>query len=168
PSGKLPITYPRHTNTLHTYQHKGSDKFDENFGMDGFNPQWEFGHGLSYTNFSYSNFALSADTISTDQNIVVSVDITNTGNYAGKEVVQLYISDLVATITPDDRKLVDFEKIHLKAGETKNVSLTITYNNLKFVDLNNQWITEKGDFEVLVGGDPSNMLKKEFYYTGNN
>lgn len=167
PSGKLPFTYPRYTNTLHTYQHKGSDKFDENFGMDGFKPQWEFGHGLSYSRFSYDSLTISADTVFINQNLSISVNVTNTGKYSGKEVVQLYARDLVATITPDDRKLVGFEKIYLEVGETKTVSLTIAYDDLKFVDLNNKWVAEEGDFEVLIGGQPSNMLRKKFYYAGN-
>lgn len=167
PSGKLPYTYPRYSNTLHTYQHKGSDKFDENFGMNGFNPQWEFGFGLSYTDFEYSNFTISADTISSDQSITVTVDLKNIGTYAGKEVVQLYIRDLYASITPDDKKLIGFEKIHLDAGESRSVSFTLNYNDLKFVGLNNQWIAEEGDFELIVGGNPKDMLSKQFYYTGD-
>jgi beta-glucosidase len=166
PSGKLPYTYPRYTNTLHTYQHKGSDKLDNKFGMDGFNPQWEFGHGLSYTNFQFSNFTISADTIYSEQNITVSVDVKNVGKHLGKEVAQLFIRDMVASITPDDRKLIGFEKIHLNAGETKTVSLTIGYDDLKFVGLDNQWIAEVGDFEVLIGGNPDSMMKKKFYYAG--
>ena len=166
PSGKLPFTYPRHTNTLHTYQHKGSDKFDENFGMNGFNPQWEFGHGLSYTQFEFSNLTLSADTVNTGQNIQVTVDVKNTGNYGGKEVVQLYLRDLVASITPDDRKLIGFEKFYLNVGESQTVNLKISYNDLKFMGLDNKWIAEEGDFEILVGGNPSGMLVKKFYYTG--
>ncbi len=166
PSGKLPYTYPRYTNTLHTYQHRGSDKLDDKFGMDGFNPQWAFGHGLSYTNFEFLNFSISADTIFSNQDLSVSVEVKNVGNLSGKEVVQLYISDLVASITPDDRKLVAFEKIHLNAGETKTVNLTIGYDDLKFVGLNNQWIAEEGDFEVLVGGNPKDLQRKRFYYAG--
>ncbi len=168
PSGKLPYTYPRYSNTLHTYQHKGSDKFDENFGMNGFNPQWEFGFGLSYTKFEYSNFTISADTIFSEQSITMTVDVKNIGSYAGKEVVQLYLKDLVASITPDDRKLVGFEKIHLDNGESRTVSFTINYIDLKFVGFDNQWIAEVGDFEVLVGGNPKEMLSKQFHYAGGN
>lgn len=166
PSGKLPYTYPRFSNTLHTYQHKGSDKFDENFGMNGFNPQWEFGYGLSYTNFQFDNLTISADTIFSNQNLTLTINIKNIGDYAGKEVVQLYLRDLVATLTPDDKKLVGFEKIQLNAGESKLVTLTVNYNDLMFVGLNNKWIAEEGEFEILIGGNPKNMLSKKFYYTG--
>jgi beta-glucosidase len=167
PSGKLPYTYPRYSNTLHTYQHKGSDKFDENFGMNGFNPQWEFGFGLSYTKFEFSNLTILADTIFTDQSITVSVDVKNVGDFDGKEVVQLYLRDLAASITPDDKKLVGFEKIHLDVGESRSVSFTVNYNDLKFVGLDNLWIAEEGNFEILVGGKPKGMLSKQFYYAGD-
>jgi beta-glucosidase len=166
PSGKLPLTYPRFSNTLHTYQHKGSDKFDENFGMNGFNPQWEFGHGLSYTNFQFDSITISADTVYSNQKITATVRITNTGTYAGKEVVQLYLRDLVATLTPDDKKLIGFEKIQLNAGENKSVTLTVNYTDLMFVGLNNKWLAEEGEFEILIGGNPKSMLSKKFYYTG--
>lgn len=167
PSGKLPYTYPRFSNTLHTYQHKGSDKFDENFGMNGFNPQWEFGYGLSYTNFEFNNLTISSDTIFSEEALTVSVDIKNIGEFAGKEVVQLYLKDMVASITPDDRKLIGFEKIHLDVGESRTVSFTINYNDLKYVGLDNLWIAEEGDFEVLVGGNPKGLLSMEFYYAGD-
>jgi beta-glucosidase len=166
PSGKLPFTYPRFSNTLHTYQHKGSDKFDENFGMNGFNPQWEFGYGLSYTNFQFNSLTVSADTVYSNQSLTLSLNITNTGNYAGKEVVQLYLRDLVATLTPDDKKLVGFEKILLNAGESKLVTLTVNYSDLMFVGIDNKWIAEEGEFEIMIGGNPKSMLSKKFYYTG--
>lgn len=165
PSGKLPFTYPRYCNTLHTYQHKGSDKFDENFGMNGFNPQWEFGYGLSYTNFQFDFLTISADTLYSNQSLMLTLNITNTGNYDGKEVVQLYIRDLVATLTPDDKKLIGFEKIHLNAGESKLVTLTVNYTDLMFVGLNNKWVAEEGEFEIIIGGNPKSMLRKKFYYT---
>jgi beta-glucosidase len=164
PSGKLPYTYPRYTNTIQTYQHKGSDKLDDNFGMNGFNPQWEFGYGLSYTTFVYSNFTLTADTINTNQSVQGEVTVTNTGEYAGKEVVQLYIRDVVASITPDDRKLISFEKVNLNPGQSAKVSFTVSFNDLKFVGQNNKWIAEEGDFELLIGGNPGDMVKKSFYY----
>ncbi len=166
PSGKLPYTWPRYSGTLHTYQHKGSDKLDGEFGTEGFHPQWEFGHGLSYTNFTYSGLEVSADTLNTGEELVLRVNIRNTGPYNGKEVVQLYLRDLVASITPDDRKLIAFEKIHLASWESTTLEFTVKYEDLQFVDLNNQWIAERGDFELLVGGLPSDMLKSGFFYTG--
>ena len=164
PSAKLPYTYPRHTNTIQTYQHKGSDKLDDTFGMNGFNPQWEFGYGLSYTSFGYSNFTLTADTIYPNQSVQGEVTVTNTGRYAGKEVVQLFIRDVVASITPDDRKLISFEKVNLNPGQSAKVRFTVSFNDLKFVGLNNKRIAEEGNFELLIGGNPGDMVKKNFYY----
>ena len=166
PSGKLPYTWPRYSGTLHTYQHKGSDKLDGEFGDGGFNPQWEFGHGLSYTNFTYNELTLSTDTVNTGEDIVVNIKLRNTGPYNGKEVVQVYLRDLVASVTPDDRKLVAFEKVHLAAWETTTLEFVINYDDLKFVDFNNQWIAERGEFEILVGGNPDRLNKSGFFYTG--
>lgn len=167
PSGKLPYTYPRYSGTLHHYQHKGSDKLDEEFQMDGFNPQWEFGYGLSYTRFAYNNLQLSADTTFSGQQLTLKVNVHNAGHRAGKEVVQLYLRDMVATLTPPDRRLIAFQKIHLNPGQTQTVSFNIDYRDLKFVNLQNEWIAERGDFQVLVGGRPDQMLEKKFFYTGN-
>ncbi len=166
PSGKLPYTYPRFSTALQTYQHKGSDKLDTTFGMNAFNPQWEFGHGLSYTSFAFDELELSADTIANQQKLQVSVTVTNTGEYPGKEVVQLYVRDLVASITPDDRKLIGFEKITLEPGQRKTVTFEVVHRDLQFVGRDNQWIAEKGEFEILTGGNPDNLLKKTFYYSG--
>ena len=167
PSGRLPYTYPRYTATLHTYQHKGSDKLDNTFGMDGFNPQWEFGHGLSYTTFAYRNLHLSADTIHSGQSLRLSLEVQNTGTRQGKEVVQLYLRDLVASIKPDDRKLIGFQKIDLAPGERKTLEFEVAYNDLKFVGLNNQWIAERGEFLLLVGGKPASLNTMRFFYTGS-
>jgi beta-glucosidase len=167
PSGKLPYTYPRYTNTLQTYQHKGSDKLDRQFGMSGFNPQWEFGHGLSYTSFSFDQLSMSSDTIFTGQNLTVSIEVSNTGKHPGMEVAQFYIRDLVASITPDDRKLIGFTKVFLQPGQRKEVSMTISYRDLKFVNLDNEWIAEPGAFELLVGGNPNELKAKRFYYAGS-
>ncbi len=167
PSGKLPYTWPRHSGTLHTYQHKGSDKLDGEFGDGGFNPQWEFGHGLSYTDFTYNGMSLSTDTVHTGEDLHVRINLRNTGPYNGKEVVQVYLRDLVARVTPADRKLVAFEKVHLAAWETTTLEFVIEYDELKFVDINNEWIAERGEFEILVGGNPGSLNKTSFFYTGD-
>ncbi len=166
-SGKLPYTYPRYSGSLIPYQHKGSDKLDVNFGMNGFNPQWAFGHGLSYTNFKFSNLKFSTDTVNTGDGLKVFVEVSNTGDRAGKEVVQLFIRDLVATIAPDDRKLIGFDKIYLEPNENKVVELSVNYDDLKYVGIDNKWIAERGEFEIIIGGGPDNMLRKRFFYTGN-
>ncbi len=166
PSGRLPYTWPRYSGTLHTYQHKGSDKLDHDFGNEGFNPQWEFGFGLSYSSFSYGGLELSTDTVYSGESVTLRVNVRNTGPFAGKEVIQLYLRDLVASITPDDKKLIAFEKIHLASWETRTIEFEVNYKDLHFVDANNQWIAERGDFELLVGGGPRNMLHSGFFYTG--
>ena len=163
PSSKLPYTWPRYSGSLYNYQHKGSDRLGKTFDMDGFNPQWEFGYGLSYTTFGYDQLELSKDTIQSNQDLSIAVRVTNTGSVPGKEVVQLYLRDLVASIKPDNRKLIGFDKVFLEPGQSKTLEFTIDYNDLKFVNLDLEWIAERGDFEVLIGGKPGNMLMDRFF-----
>lgn len=151
PSGKLPYTYPRTTNSLVNYYHKYTEtlKFDE---TAGYNPQWEFGYGLSYTQFTYSNLKLSNTTLTNSKAIDVSIDVTNAGKVAGKETVLLYVSDEVASITPEVKRLRAFEKISLQPGQTKTVSFTIDKEKLSFINAQLQRVTEPGDFSISVGG----------------
>lgn len=151
PSGKLPITYPRYPNDLVPYDHNYTDRVDPNFGTDAFNPQWEFGHGLSYTSFEYTNMNLSNSEFDSTGQTTVSVDVTNTGKRSGKEVVQLYVSDLVASITPAVKRLRKFDKIQLNPGETKTVTFTLMPEDLAFVGKDNEWITEAGEFALHIG-----------------
>ncbi len=151
PSGKLPITYPRYPNDLVPYDHNYTDQIDTNFGTDAFNPQWEFGHGLSYTSFEYSNMQLKNSEFDSSGQTTVSIDVTNTGDRSGKEVVQLYVSDLVASITPAVKRLRKFEKIELDSGETKTVTFTLLPEDLAFVGKDNEWITEAGEFALHIG-----------------
>ena len=155
PSGKLPYNYPKFPNSLVSYNHKPSESRDVvqgvyNYDAD-YNPQWEFGHGLSYTSFGYSNMKLSADKISTDEKITVSIDVTNSGQREGKEVVELYLSDLYASITPDVKRLKGFEKINLKPGETKTVQFSLSSADMAFVGKNNKPVVEPGEFKVQIG-----------------
>lgn len=151
PSGKLPITYPRYPNDLVPYDHNYTDQIDTNFGTDAFNPQWEFGHGLSYTTFEYSNMRLSNSKMDSSGSTTVKVDVTNTGKRTGKEVVQLYASDLVASITPAVKRLRKFEKIELEPGQTKTVTFNLMPEDLAFVGRDNEWITEPGEFALHIG-----------------
>jgi len=154
PSGKLPITYPSAVNSLVTYIHKPSEEQSKSVGMynyeGDFSPEFEFGFGLSYTTFEYSDLTISSNQISENDGLEVSVLVTNAGKRPGKEVVQLYTSDLVASITPDMRRLRRFEKIHLEAGESRRVSFTLKASDLAFVNAKNQWVTEPGEFEVMI------------------
>jgi len=150
PSGKLPFTYPRYSGSLIPYDHKHTEKLDKSFGNNAFNPQWEFGFGLSYTFFDYTNLHLNQSSYGTSDTIEATVDITNSGKINGKEVIQVYVSDLVASITPSVKRLRGFSKIELKAGETKTVTLKIPIHELAFVGKDNNWTTELGDFQLSI------------------
>ncbi len=159
PSGKLPITYPRHSGSVWTYDHTKADRRDAGFGHDGFKPQYEFGFGLSYTQFAYSALSVSQDTISGKEPLEVSVVVTNTGARNGKEVVQLYSADLVASIVPAVKQLRKFEKVELAPGESKTVQFSISENDLAFVNMDHKWITEDGDFTLMI-----DTLTARFHY----
>ncbi len=156
PSGKLPYTYPRYVHDLVTYDHKGTDLIKYDFSNNAFNPQFEFGHGLSYTNFTYSNLQAPKE-ISSSGNFEISIDIKNTGERAGKEVVQVYVGDKVASITPSVKRLRAFRKVNLAAGEKKTLSFSINPKDLSFVGRDNTWVLEPGKFELSIGN-----LKTEF------
>jgi beta-glucosidase len=154
PSGKLPYNYPKFPNSLVNYNHKPAESRSVvagvyNYDAD-YNPQYEFGFGLSYTTFKYTNLKLSASKIAATGALKVSVDVTNTGSREGKEVVDLYLSDLVASLTPDVKRLKGFEKINLKAGETKTVSFNIGKNEMAFVNAKGKTVVEPGEFEIKI------------------
>lgn len=150
PSGKLPITYPKYPNALGTYDYKHPENLELQGVEGGFNPQFEFGHGLSYTTFEYSNLELSHAKLDQRETISISVEVKNTGKLAGKEVVQLYLSDLYASITPPVRRLKRFEKINLEPGESQTVRFTLDNKDLAFVGRDNEWIVEPGTFRIQV------------------
>lgn len=113
--------------------------------------QWPFGYGLSYTTFEYSDLKVDQPVFTPDDDITVSVTVTNTGSVDGKEVVILYSKDLVASISPDVLRVRAFDKVSLKAGESRQVSFTIPASALAFVGYDGKWTVEKGDFEFLTG-----------------
>ena len=156
PSGKLPTTYPKYSNSLETYDHKHADQ-------DGghLDPQYEFGYGLSYTTFTYSDLQLRADELTADGQLIVSVTVTNAGRLAGKEVVQLYVSDEVASITPPVKRLRAFQKIELAPGASQTVSFELSPRDLAFVGRDLTWITEPGAFTVRIGD-----LSGQFSFVG--
>lgn len=151
PSGKLPYTYPRYSGSLWTYDHLLCDERDVNFGLDGFTPQYEFGFGLSYTTFEYSNLTISKDSISKSDTLRISIDVKNTGELSGKEAVLLFVSDEVASISPPVKQLKQFKKIAVEPGKTEKVEFKLTSNELQFVNRNNQWVTEPGFFTISIG-----------------
>jgi beta-glucosidase len=150
PSGKLPYTYPRYVNDLMTYDHKFAETLDTKFGHNAFNPQFEFGHGLSYTTFAYSDLKLSATEIAMGEDITITITLNNTGKRDGKEVVQVYVRDEYASITPSVKRLRVFEKVSLKVGESETISFVLNTSDLAFIGLDNKPVTEPGFFEVLI------------------
>ena len=152
PNGKLPFTYPRTPNGLIAYDHKAFETEETAFGNAAFNPQFEFGQGLSYTKFTYSDLRLAQKTISKNDSLSVSVTVTNTGGRAGKEVVQLYLSDLVASLSPPGKRLKRFAKIYLQPGQSRTLTFTLRAEDLSFIGSNNKPLIEPGDFEVTIGG----------------
>ncbi|WP_305336578.1 fibronectin type III-like domain-contianing protein, partial [Duncaniella muris] len=113
--------------------------------------QWPFGYGLSYTTFKYDNLRCSHSEFGVNDNLIFTIDVTNTGNCTGKEVVMLFSRDMVASLTPDNRRLRAFEKVELKPGETKTVTLPIKASDLAFVDYDGKWVLEKGKFRMQAG-----------------
>jgi beta-glucosidase len=153
PSGKLSYTYPRYPNDLTLYDHKNNeDSKNPNTSNTSFFPQFAFGFGLSYTTFTYSNLTLDKTSIGRDESIRISVDVSNSGTLSGKEVVQLFVSDLYASITPSVKRLRGFEKIAIAPGQKKTISFILTASDLAFISKDLKWITEAGDFDVEIGG----------------
>lgn len=155
PSAKMPYTYPRHEAELTTYDYRVSEEMDKMEGAYDYDAvisvQWPFGYGLSYTTFEYNNLRCNLDSFKVTDSLSFTVDVTNTGSRAGKEVVMLFSRDMVASLTPENRRLRAFTKIDLKPGETKTVTLTIPASDLAFVGADGKWILEEGDFRMQVG-----------------
>jgi len=164
PSGRLPYTYPRYPSALYTYYHKPSEDMgaiEEGKKIDGdYLPQFEFGHGLSYTTFEYGDLVVNPSVFSDGDSISIAVTVKNTGDRAGKESVLLYSSDLYASITPDVKRLRRFQKIDLKPNESRKVNFVITPQDLAFVNTKNEWVCEKGDFIIQVGELKQTITKK--------
>ncbi|MBL7558648.1 beta-glucosidase BglX [Olleya sp. YSTF-M6] len=171
PSGKLPMTFPRHVGQVpiyYNYKNTGRPTlpakdivFWSHYQDVANTPLYPFGYGLSYTTFDYANLKVS-NTYGKDKKVTISVDVTNTGDVKGKEVVQLYVKDNFASITRPVRELKGFELLELKPKETKTVQLTLTEAELGFFDNQGQYLVEEGDFEVFVGGDSYADLTSKF------
>jgi beta-glucosidase len=151
PSGKLPFTYPRTANGFINYDHKLFETEETSFGNAAFKPQFEFGHGLSYTTFSYSNLKLARKTLAMNGQMNVSVTVTNTGKRASKETVILYVRDIVATVAPPGKRVKRFAKIYLEPAQSRTLTFTLGRDDLSFIDAANKSTIEPGDFEVIVG-----------------
>lgn len=164
PSGKLSTTFPQNLGQVPIYyNHKNTgrplpdgqwfQKFRTNYLDVSNDPLYPFGFGLSYTTFSYSDISLSSTSLKGNQTLTASVTVTNTGKADGKEVVQLYIRDMVGSVTRPVKELKSFQKISLKAGETKTISFKVTTNDLKFYNYDLKYDWEPGEFRIMIGGN---------------
>lgn len=175
PGGKLPMTFPRTEGQIPVYYNHyntgrpAKNNTDRNYvsayiDLDN-DPKFPFGYGLSYTQFKYSDMNLSSASLKGNQTLDISVNVTNSGNYDGEEVVQLYIRDLFGKVVRPVKELKGFQKVFIKKGETKTISFTLTPENLKFYDdqLNYDW--EGGEFDIMVGTDSKNVQTKRINWT---
>ena len=164
PSGKLPYSYPLYSNSLIPYNYKPAEVQNNAQGAYNYvgevNNLYDFGFGLSYTSFEYSNLKLNSNQFSKNENIYLSVDIKNTGEIEGKEVIQVYSKDHYASLTPDVKRLRAFKKIELKPGEIKNVKFEIQVKDLGFVNYQNKHVVETGKFDLMVGSLKSELIIK--------
>ncbi len=170
PSGKLPVTFPQNIGQIPLYYNRKNTghplpegewfkKFRTNYLDVTNDPLFPFGFGLSYTKFSYGDLVLDRSLLSIEKTLTASISVTNTGNYDGAEIVQLYIRDMVGSITRPVKELKGFQKIYLKAGETKNVSFTLTPDDLKFYNSDLEYDWEPGEFEIMIGGNSRDVKK---------
>ena len=155
-SGRLPFTYPKYVNSLHTYDFKVSEQVGTMSGSYNYDAvmdvQWPFGTGLSYTAFEYSDLKASVEKFSAADVIDFTFTLRNSGNVTGKETMLLYSSDLVASVVPDIRRLRAFAKVELKPGESRQVTLSVSAKDLAFVNTEGAWTLEKGQFVFTIGG----------------
>ena len=167
PSGKLPMTFPREEGQLPIYyNHFNTGRPAPNETAFNYvsaytdlknSPKFTFGHGLSYTSFNYSDLKLSKTKINANETVEVSFNLTNSGKFAGDEVVQLYLRDKVGSVVRPIIELKDFQKIHLNVGETKTINFTIDKEKLAFYNQQLEWGTEPGDFDLMIGSSSSDI-----------
>lgn len=161
PAGRLPITFPVHEAQLPLYyNHKPTGRGDDYINLTG-KPLFPFGYGLSYTNFKYSSLEFSSNEISTRDTFEAKFKITNTGEYDGDEVIQLYIKDLFASVARPVMELKGFQRVHLKKGETKEITFEIKPELLTMLDLDLNRIVEPGEFRIMIGASSNDIRLKE-------
>jgi beta-glucosidase len=175
PSGKLPDTFPCRLEDTPTYfsypEESGKVKYNEGifvgyrwYDMKDIKPLFPFGHGLSYTNFAYSNLKIQPTQVKANEEITVSIDIKNAGEIEGKEVIQVYISDIESTVSRPPKELKVFQKIHLLPGEKKTVTFNLDKEAWSFYDPKKKdWVAEPGDFEVHVGSSSRDIRAKNIF-----
>lgn len=173
PSGKLPVTFPQNVGQIPLfYNHKNTgrplaeghwfEKFRSNYLDVSNEPLYPFGYGLSYTTFEYGDLKLSANEMTNSNELTATIKVTNTGKYDGDEVVQLYLRDIVGSVTRPVKELKNFERISLKAGESKDVTFKITPEMLKFYNYDLQFVNEPGEFTAMVGGNSRDLKTANF------
>ncbi len=166
-SGKMPYTYPKEINSLANYDFKKSEEVGTMEGAYDYNAkitqQWGFGQGLSYTTYQYSNLKVAQKAFRHGDVIRVSVDVKNIGKVAGKESVLLFSSDLIASMTPDGRRLRAFDKVELQPGETKTVTFDLKADDLAFVGYDGKWVLEEGDFKLMIADQSADLHCAETY-----
>jgi len=170
PSGKLSMSFPYSVGQIPVYYSQKttgrpmdpSNKFSTKYLDIPNEPLFPFGYGLSYSKFNYGDLKISSAKMNSTGSITASVTLTNAGQFDGAEVVQLYIEDKVRSITPPAKELKGFQKVYLKAGETKTVEFKITVEMLKFWNADIKFVAEPGEFNVLVGGNSRDLKAASF------
>lgn len=175
PSGKLPMTFPRNIGQVpiyYNYKNTGRPTMNEpesvfwsHYSDEKNTPLYPFGYGLSYSKFDYSDLKLSSDSFSKNGEIQVAVTLKNSGKVAGKEVVQMYIRDLIGSITRPVKELKGFEMVELQPNESKRITFTINEKTIEFFTANSKWEAETGDFKVFVGGSSATNMEMNFHYS---
>lgn len=151
-SGKLPYSYPKYDGQIEFYDHPRSVDRHKSNGFTAYDPQWDFGFGLSYTTYEYSNLTLDKLEMEQGDSIIVSVTVSNTGDIDGMETVQMYVSDHFASVIPKGKSLIAFNKTSIKSGEHVTQQFKISQEDLEFVNVNGNWVSEPGLFSINVGG----------------
>lgn len=161
PSGKLPVTFPVEEGQLPlTYNHHPTGRGNDYYDLSG-EPLYPFGFGLSYTIFEISDLQLNQLTFTENDTIIATVTIKNTGPKAGSEVVQLYVKDLLASVSRPIIELKGFQKVYLRPGESKQVTIKVPVNDLRFLDQNMKWKVEKGTYRIFIGNSSKNLPLKQ-------
>jgi len=169
PTGKLPISFPRHVGQQPVWYNQPPGQHGDKYADMSQEPLYRFGFGLSYTTYRYENLALPSDTIAPGEPVECTVDVTNTGDRAGTEIVQVYLRDKVTSATWPTKMLKDYRRVELQPGQTETVSFSLKYADLAMVDARGNWAVEPGEFELYVGSSSADgeLLTAPFRVTGS-
>ena len=166
PSGKLTLSFPRSVGHLPVYYSKKSTAIHDYFTEET-TPLYPFGYGLSYTSFEYSNLSINKSEIKEDEHVFINIDLKNTGKFEGEEIVQLYIRDLISSVTRPIKELKGFQKVNLKSGESKTVKFQLSTENLKFYNQKMKYVVESGEFEIMIGSSSADIILKKLITVTN-